>query len=254
MPSLTQLARGAAATGGLLACGLGTHYAASTPGAQGFGLMVVVAPLLAIALAAAARTPQRVWLLPLWALGCGMLWLLRAPLGRHFEWGAYFEHLSVNFAMAYVFGRTLAAGRRPLCSQFAAMVHGTLSPAVAQYTRQITVAWTVFFLTIAGVSTLLFAVSSVVVWSTFANYMTLPLVALMFVGEHAFRRVALPNVQRASLFAAARAYRQTMRQTAQQKAHQKARQPVQHMAQQKAQPATRHPMRHGMQAQPERVQ
>lgn len=230
MPSLTQVARGAAAVGALAACELGTHYAASTPGAQGFGLMVVVAPLLAIALAAAARTQHRVWLLPLWALGCGILWMLRAPLGRHFEWGAYFEQLGFNLAMAYVFGRTLAAGRRPLCSQFAAMVHGTLTPAVVQYTRQITVAWTVFFLMIAGVSTLLFAVSSVVVWSTFANYMTLPLVAIMFVGEHAWRRVALPNVQRASLFAAARAYRQTMRQTA------------------------HHTMRHGMHGQAERVQ
>jgi uncharacterized membrane protein len=213
MPSLTRFARGAAACGALVACELGTHYAASTPDAQGFGLIVVVAPLLAIALAAATRTKHRGWLLPLWVLGCGMLWLLRAPLGRHFEWGAYFEHLGFNLAMAYVFGRTLAAGRPPLCSQFAAMVHGTLTPAIAHYTRQITVAWTVFFLMIAGVSTLLFAVSSVVVWSTFANYMTLPLVAVMFVGEHAWRRVALPNMQRSSMFAAARACRQTMRHT-----------------------------------------
>jgi uncharacterized membrane protein len=60
------------------------------------------------------------------------------------------------------------------------------------------------------VSTLLFATSSVVVWSTFANYMALPLAAIMFVGEHAWRRVALPNVQRPSMFAAARAYRHTM--------------------------------------------
>jgi uncharacterized membrane protein len=215
MPTLKQVARGGAAFGTLLACELGTHYAASTPGAQGFGLTVVVAPLLAIAFATAARTKQRVWILPLWALGCALLWLLRAPLGRHFEWGAYFEHLAINLGMAYVFGRTLAAGRRPLCSQFAAVVHGTLTPAIARYTRQITVAWTVFFLMIAGVSTLLFAVSSLVVWSTFANYMTLPLVAAMFIGEHAWRRVALPDTQRSSLLAAARAYRQTMARKAQ---------------------------------------
>jgi uncharacterized membrane protein len=247
MPSLTQLARGATACGALAACELGTHYAASTPGAQGLGLMVVIAPLLAIAFAAAARTRQRVWLLPLWALGCGALWLLRAPLGRHFEWGAYFEHLGFNLAMAYVFGRTLAAGRRPLCSQFAAMVHGTLTPAVAHYTRQITVAWTVFFLMIAGVSTLLFAVSSVVVWSTFANYMTLPLVAVMFVGEHAWRRVALPNMQRSSLFAAARAYRQTMQQTGWHATLQPA-------ALQPARQTTRPAMRHTLHGQAERAQ
>jgi uncharacterized membrane protein len=203
MPQLNRIVRGAATVGVIAACELGTHYAASTPGAEGFGFAVVVAPLLLIALAAAARAPQRVWLLPLWACGCLALWVTRAPLVRHFEWGAYLEHLSINLVMAFGFGRTLAAGRQPLCSQFAAVVHGTLTPAVAHYTRQITVAWT-------GVSTLLFVTAPLVVWSTFANYMTLPLVAVMFVGEHAWRRVALPNVQRSSMFAAARAYRHTM--------------------------------------------
>ncbi|HEY1996701.1 hypothetical protein [Paraburkholderia sp.] len=210
MTSPGQIARGAGSVAVIVACQVGTHYAASTPGEQGLGLMLVVAPLLAIALAAAARTQHRVWLLPLWALACLGLWWLRAPLVRHFAWGAYFEHLSFVLAMAFVFGRTLSAGQEPLCSQFAAVVHGSLAPAIARYTRQITVAWTVFFLMIAGISTLLFAVSSVVVWSTFANYMTLPLVAVMFVGEHAWRRVALPDVERPSLLAVARAYRHTM--------------------------------------------
>jgi uncharacterized membrane protein len=191
MAQLKHIARGAATVGVIAACELGTHYAASTPGAEGFGVAVVVAPLLLIALAAAARTPHRGWLLPLWACGCAALWLARAPLVRHFEWGAYLEHLSINLVMAFVFGRTLAAGRQPLCSQF-------------------TFAWTAFFLAIASVSTLLFVTAPLVVWSTFANYMTLPLVAVMFVGEHAWRRVALPNVQRPTMFAAARAYRHTM--------------------------------------------
>lgn len=205
-----RILRGAGTVGVIAACEVGTHYAASTPGAQGFGLAVVVAPLLLIALAAAARAPQRAWLLPLWACVCAALWFAREPLIRHFEWGAYLEQLSFNLLMAFVFGRTLAAGRQPLCSQFAAMVHGTLTPAVAHYTRQITMVWTVFFLLVASVSTLLFATAPLVVWSTFANYMTLPLVAVMFVGEHAWRRIALPNVKRSSMFAAARAYRHTM--------------------------------------------
>ena len=103
MAQLKRIARGAATVGVIAACELGTHYAASTPGAEGFGFAVVVAPLLLIALAAAARTPQRVWLLPLWACGCAALWLARAPLVRHFEWGAYLEHLSINLVMAFAF-------------------------------------------------------------------------------------------------------------------------------------------------------
>lgn len=210
MAQLKRIVHGAATLGVIAACELGTHYAASTPGAEGFGLAVVLAPLLLITLAAAARTPRRVWFLPLWACGCVALWMARAPLIRHFQWGAYFEHLSIMLIMAFMFGRTLAAGRKPLCSQFATVIHGKLTPAVAHYTRRITVAWTAFFLAVASLSTLLFVASPLVVWSTFANYMTLPLVAAMFVGEHAWRRVALPNVQRASMFAAARAYQHTM--------------------------------------------
>jgi uncharacterized membrane protein len=216
MAQLKQIAQGAATVAVVAACELGTHYAASTPGAEGLGLVVVLAPVLLVTLAAAARSRHRIVLLSLWAGACLALWLARGPLIHHFQWGAYVEHLSVMLVMAFMFGRTLAAGRKPLCSQFAAVIHGKLTPAIAHYTRRITVAWTAFFLAIATLSTLLFVASPLVVWSTFANYMTLPLVALMFVGEHAWRRVALPHVQPASMFAAARAYQDTMHGRAEQ--------------------------------------
>ncbi|MGD7180871.1 hypothetical protein ACQCRO_26540, partial [Ralstonia pseudosolanacearum] len=173
-------------------------------------LAMAIVPLLAIALAAALRSAHRAWLLPLWALACAALWLARAPLARHFEWGLYLEHVSFNLMMAFVFGRTLAAGRTPLCTQFAAIVHGTLAPEVARYTRQITVAWTLFFLGMAAVSTLLFAASPIVTWSTFANYLTLPLAGAMFVAEYACRRLMLPPAQRTGLLESVRAYRQSM--------------------------------------------
>ena len=69
------------------------------------------------------------------------------------------------------------------------MIHGAVTPAVARYTRQITLAWTLFFVAIAAVSTLLFATAPIVTWSTFANYLSLPLVAVMFAAEHACRRL-----------------------------------------------------------------
>jgi uncharacterized membrane protein len=188
---------------------VGAHYAVATPGAHGFGLAMALVPPMLLALAAAARSPRRAWLVPLWALAALALWLARTPLAHHFEWGLYLEHVSFNLAMALLFGRTLAAGRTPLCTQFAAMIHGgVLSPAVARYTRQITLAWTLFFVAIAGVSTLMFAMAPIVAWSTFANYLALPLVAVMFVAEHACRRFALPGEPRAGMLDAIRAYRQ----------------------------------------------
>ncbi len=209
MGTLSGVARGAAAFAAVAGYQAAAHYAAATPGAHGLGLALALVPPLAIALAGAARSARRAWLLPLWVLVCAALWLGRAPLARHFAWGLYVEHLSFNLAMALLFGRTLAAGQVPLCTRFATTIHGALTPAVTRYTRRITAAWTVFFAAIAGMSTLLFATSSTVDWSTFANYLALPLVAVMFVAEHACRRFALPGEARAGMLDAIRAYRQS---------------------------------------------
>ncbi len=70
MGTLTRIARGAAGVLAVVAYQVGAHYAAATPGAHGFGLALAIAPLLAIALAAAVRSAHRARLLPLWALVC----------------------------------------------------------------------------------------------------------------------------------------------------------------------------------------
>jgi uncharacterized membrane protein len=200
----------ALALAALAACELGTHYAASRPGAQTLGMAAVLAPLLAVSLAAALRPPRRAWLLGAWGLGCAVLWHLRGPLAAQFAHAAFAEHAGVMLALAYGFGRTLAHGRVPLCSEFAAAIHGELPPAVARYTRGLTLVWSVFFALLAALSTLLYVAAPLKVWSTFANYLTLPLVAALFVGEHAWRRVVLPDVERPGMLAVARACRHTM--------------------------------------------
>ena len=212
MSTLAGFARAALAVVAVVAYQLLAHHAVATPGEHGLGLAMALVPPLAIALAAAARSAHPGWLLPLWALAAAALWAVRTPLALHFEWGLYLEHVSFNLGMALLFGRTLARGRVPLCSQFASMIHGSLTPAVARYTRQITVAWTVFFVAIATVSTLMFAAAPIVAWATFANYLALPLVGAMFVAEHACRRLALPRERRSGMLDAIRAYRQSSAQ------------------------------------------
>ena len=209
MHPLTSFARGAAGVGAVVAYQVGAHYAAATPGAHGVGLAMALVPPLAVALVAAARSTHRTWLVPLWLLVCGVLWMVRASLAMHFDWGLYAEHASFNLMMAYVFGRTLVAGREPLCTRFAHIVHGTVTPRIARYSRQVTLAWTLFFLATAAVSTVLFATASTVTWSTFANYLSLPLVGMMFVAEYLCRRIVLRGEPRSSLFDAVRAYRQS---------------------------------------------
>ena len=211
MNGLARITRTTAGIALVVMYEVGAHYAVSTPGIQGVGLALALAPVMALTLGAAAQSGRRAWLLPLWFLACAALWIAREPLAQHFQWGLYLEHVSFCLAMATLFGRTLLAGREPLCSRFAAMVHGSLTPAVAAYTRHITAAWALFFVTMAGVSTLLFALTSIVAWSTFANYLMLPLVAVMFIAEYGCRRFALPGEPRSGILDGVRAYRRSMR-------------------------------------------
>ncbi|KXV01676.1 hypothetical protein CR51_21065 [Caballeronia megalochromosomata] len=202
--------RASGVVGAIVAYQLAAHHAASTPGAHGLGLALVLLPILLVALNAAVRSSARAWMLPLWALACIALWLGRASLTAHFGWGLWLEHASFNLALAWMFGRTLVHGREPLCTQFATMVHGKLEPRVMRYTRRVTLAWTLFFVATALVSTVLFAAASIVAWSTFANYLALPFVGLMFVAEYACRRIALPDMEPSSIMDAVRAYTQSM--------------------------------------------
>jgi uncharacterized membrane protein len=46
-------------------------------------------------------------------------------------------------------------------------------------------------------------------WSVFANFLTLPLVALMFIGEYWIRRRVLPEMRHMHILDAVRAFRNT---------------------------------------------
>ena len=206
----SSIVRAAGGAGLVIAYEAGAHHAVSTPGLEGLGLTLVLAPAVTIAAALALRSPRRFVYLPLAAIAIATLWSLRAPLVRHYEWGLFLEHALFNGALGYLFGRSLAPRREPLCSQFAAIVHGRpLAPRIAAYTRRITAAWALFFAAVVAVSALLFATASIETWSTFANYLTLPLVVLMFTAEHACRRLALPDVRRSSMVESFRAYRRS---------------------------------------------
>ena len=80
-----------------------------------------------------------------------------------------------------------------------------------RYTRQVTLAWSIFFGTMALVSTALFFAAPVKVWSGFANFLTAPLIALMFIVEYAVRRRMLPDVEHAGIVAGVQAFWKTPR-------------------------------------------
>lgn len=157
------------------------------------GAVVAVAPVLVIGLIYAWKSSPR-WrglsLFTLAAVAGAAGWTL---LQDHFGVLYWLQDAGMQCVLFMTFGGTLLGGRTPLCTQFAEMAHGVITPQHAHYARQITWAWACFFGLMATASTLLFFLAPLTVWSVFANFLTLPLVGLMFLLELGARRILLPE-------------------------------------------------------------
>lgn len=116
------------------------------------------------------------------------------------------SHAAAYVFLLWYFARTLARGCEPLITRFARSVHGPLQPGMQLFTRQVTIAWCVFFASQLIVSALLLALAPLSAWSLFINILNLPLLAVMFVGQLAYRAIRHPEFPRASVLQAIRAY------------------------------------------------
>ena len=182
------------------------NYTNQAAEASTLGALVALAPIAITMLALAWRSTRRYPMLGLVALAGVCLWLVWPLLESHFGWIYWLGHESVQWLLLIAFARTLLANRQPLCTQFAEIVHGPLLPRHARYARQVTIAWTIFFASMILTSTALFFMQPVAIWSIFANFVFLPLVALMFIVEYAVRRLLLPDLAEAKIMDAVRAF------------------------------------------------
>lgn len=177
------------------------HYSAATSAATtlpSLGVAVSLLPALLILLVLTWRSPRRGAMV----LACvgALLWGFWGALEHNFSWVYFLQHAGTNVMLAAVFGVTLARGQKALCTRFAETVHRTgLPPEAVRYTRQITLAWTLFFLAMSLTSGILFFFFSIKAWSVFANFFTLPLVVLMFAVEYAVRLRKLPHLEKHSI-------------------------------------------------------
>lgn len=163
-------------------------------------------PYAVVAAVLAWRSRHRtMWLLAGAAL-VTFAWRHVDAIGEHTAWLYFIQHVAGNGILALVFGGTLVGGRVPLCTRIAALEHDPLEPRLARYTRQVTLAWALFFTANVAISVILFAWAPIVVWSVFAIILDLPLVALMFVVEYLVRLRRLPDVKHVSIFGAIRRY------------------------------------------------
>lgn len=168
------------------------HYTLMNVQNGKLGAVVAIAPAFVIGLIYAWKSsPRWVWLSLFMLAGVagGASWTL---LEHHFGVMYWMQDAGMQCVLFMTFGRTLFGERKPLCTHFAEVIHGVITPQHARYARQVTWAWSVFFGLMATASTLLFFLTPLTVWSVFANLLTLPLIALMFIAEFGVRRMVLP--------------------------------------------------------------
>jgi uncharacterized membrane protein len=189
-----------------IAFALLAHFAVIDGLTPTVGALLSLLPLAILGLWATRRARHRARVLAgAGAIAIG-LWFGWGTLERNFPSLFFVEHAGSNLALAIVFGRTLLGSREPLCTRFARMLHGALPPEVLRYTRQVTVAWTVFFVTLFTLSSILYLGKFLTAWSILANIASPILVALMFGVEYAIRHRVLPQWERVGILGSIRAF------------------------------------------------
>ena len=116
----------------------------------------------------------------------------------------YAPPVAINAALACVFGRSLLAPRDPVITVFARMEHPELPAELAQYTRLLTLLWTLLFAAMALIALALALAAPLALWSAFTNVLSYLLVIALFAGEHAYRRWRYRHYRHAGLLELAR--------------------------------------------------
>ena len=185
---------------------VGTHWLMTRAGDSPWNVVGVLAPMLAAVSIGAWRGDQR-WL----AAGAGLLLAAlfgQAVFGVPVSPQALYlaQHVGIHLFLAVGFGSTLRAGHTALITTMAARVHRHFPPAMAAYTRNVTLAWTIYFVAIAIVSVALYATVSFDTWAVFANLLTPIAMVTMFAAEYTLRYRLHPEFERSSVADSIRSY------------------------------------------------
>lgn len=127
----------------------------------------------------------------------GLLLLEQLP-GNPTQLLLYLPPIAINAGLAVAFSLSLRAGETPLITRYAQLLDGPLEPVMLNYTRGVTVLWTLLFTAMMLESLLLALFSSIEVWSLFTNILNYVFVALVFIGEYLFRRLRLTETDHPS--------------------------------------------------------
>lgn len=122
------------------------------------------------------------------------------------------QHVGAHAALCWLFARTLWPGRKPLCTEFAGWVHEDMtSPRLLWYTRQVTLAWALFFGLMVIASLLLFRYATPDAWTGFSAVLGPLLTGALFLIENLLRSHFLPPQDRVGLAGTWRAVQARLR-------------------------------------------
>jgi uncharacterized membrane protein len=97
------------------------------------------------------------------------------------------------------FAASLRPGHEPVVTGLARRIRQTMPAKVIRYTRQVTIAWCVFFAAQLTVSAGLLLLAPQAVWATFVSLLNTPLLLVMVFGEFACRTILFRNEPRTGL-------------------------------------------------------
>lgn len=183
------------------------HYASAMADLGAWVLLFAGAPILLVGFGLARDSRSGIAALLFAVAALAVLAWQWSSLDNPVSWLYFLQHIGVNIVLAFFFGSSLFHQRRPLCTVLASTVHPEMTPELLRYTRQVTAAWTLFFVLSAAVSAGLFFLAPIAVWSIYANLLMLPLVGAMFVLESLIRKRVLPKRDQLGLNATVRAFR-----------------------------------------------
>lgn len=207
MPKAIRIARGLGVTAIIVIYAVLVHHVNSLGQASNLGATLALAPIFLLVIAYACKVESRMASSCAILILCAISWLVWPLIKQHTELVFWMLDIGLMLALSLTFGLTLLPGRKALCVHFAEIINGgMLPPEHESYARKVTMAWVVFFLMIIIISTLLFFLAPLTIWSFFVNFLTLPLVALMFLGEYMLRRRLLTDLPTGHVLDAVHAY------------------------------------------------
>ncbi|HMW18094.1 MAG TPA: hypothetical protein PKN13_11315 [Accumulibacter sp.] len=211
MSTLANVLRLCGVAGGVVGWAALAHQASSQRSGSDLTVLVAVIPALVI-LPLLWRFLKPAWVLAAVVVVAGLLAHFWPALRDNVALLYYWQHLGIHLALGVLFGRSLFGNADSLVTHMARLAHhGVLSTEQLRYTRLVTLAWTAYFFTIAGVSTALYLLAPAASWSFFANVLGMPLLFLMCAAEFVVRQFALPPADRTSMADTVRAYRTAVR-------------------------------------------